>query len=158
MPDLHVGLAPDGFDDWAAVHALLTEAFAGLEGRIEPPSSLHRMSPATLAEMAQDQIVALAWTGQSLVGCGFGERREASLYLSKLAVRPDHQRRGILREMVGVLAAASQAEGLPALTLQTRIELAENHAAFRALGFVKTGETRHPGYDRTTSLTYRRAL
>jgi hypothetical protein len=47
--------------------------------------------------------------------------------------------------------------GLDHLELQTRVELTENHATFRAMGFVETGRTAHPGYDRT-SITFRRAL
>jgi hypothetical protein len=38
------------------------------------------------------------------------------------------------------------------------VELFENHATFRALGFRQVAETRHDGYDRTTSLTFRRTL
>ena len=47
----------------------------------------------------------------------------------------------------------ARALGLPVLELQTRVELTENHAAFRALGFAQTGATAHPGFDRPTSLT-----
>jgi hypothetical protein len=42
--------------------------------------------------------------------------------------------------------------------LQTRVELVENHAAFSRMGFAKTGESAHPGYDRPTSITMRRAV
>jgi hypothetical protein len=48
--------------------------------------------------------------------------------------------------------------GLPALELQTRIELTENHALFRHLGFVQTAATAHPGYTRPTTLTFRHPL
>ena len=48
--------------------------------------------------------------------------------------------------------------GLPVLELQTRVELVENQAAFLAMGFVEVGRTAHKGYDRPTSITYRRAV
>jgi len=38
------------------------------------------------------------------------------------------------------------------------VELVENHAAFAKMGFVRTGESAHPGYDRPTSITLRRAV
>jgi hypothetical protein len=41
--------------------------------------------------------------------------------------------------------------------LQTRIELVENHAIFAALGFVETARTAHKGYDRPTTLTFRKS-
>jgi hypothetical protein len=48
--------------------------------------------------------------------------------------------------------------GLAALELESRIELTENHQAFAALGFTKTGETAHPGYNRATSITMRKPV
>jgi hypothetical protein len=41
------------------------------------------------------------------------------------------------------------------LELETRIELTENHAAFARMGFIKTAETSHEGFDRTTSIVMR---
>jgi hypothetical protein len=48
--------------------------------------------------------------------------------------------------------------GKDAIELQTRIELTANHAAFARLGFRETERTAHPGYDRPTSITMRKAL
>jgi hypothetical protein len=47
---------------------------------------------------------------------------------------------------------------LPALRLETRIELVANHAKFGAWGFVKTAENAHAGYDRTTSIEMTKIL
>ena len=52
----------------------------------------------------------------------------------------------------------AKALGLRGVELQTRIELTANHATFAALGFVETERTAHPGYDRPTTLTFRRPL
>lgn len=158
MSGFTTALAPPGFSCWTALHALLTAAFAGMEERIDPPSSLRRMDPGALAAKARDGILVLACSGDDLIGCGFGQIADGSLGLSKLAVRPDWQRRGVLRRMVGVFEAEARQARCTALTLQTRIELTGNHAAFAALGFRRVGETSHPGYDRPTSLTFRKAL
>ncbi len=48
--------------------------------------------------------------------------------------------------------------GHAVLELETRIELTENHDTFAALGFVKTGEHAHDGYDRPTFITMRKRL
>lgn len=48
--------------------------------------------------------------------------------------------------------------GKYAIELQTRIELAANHAAFARLGFREIARTAHEGYDRPTSITMRKAL
>ena len=48
--------------------------------------------------------------------------------------------------------------GKRALELQTRIELVANHATFARMGFVEVARTAHEGFDRPTSITYRKAL
>jgi len=96
--------------------------------------------------------------GQPAVACVFLTRRPDALYLGKLAVDPAHQGRGHARLLVEHAAQRARALGLPALELQASIELVANHAAFRRMGFVKTAATAHPGYDRPTTLTFRRAV
>jgi len=58
--------------------------------------------------------------------------------------------------MINILVR--QSHGLPLLELETRIELVENHAAFAAMGFAKTEETAHTGFDRTTGITMQRKV
>lgn len=98
-----------------------------------------------------------------LVACVFLTPPKAqALYVGKLAVHPDHQggRGGYARVLLDHAADEARARGgLPALELQTRVELVENHLAFRAMGgFEKTGETAYDGFDRPTSFTFRRPV
>lgn len=143
--------------DWEAIHALLTRAFAFMEGRIDPPSSLTRMAPDCLARKAETETVLLA-TDPSLIGCLFAKPEDGALYLGKIAIHPEHQGRGIGRALVAAAEDLARQNGQTALVLETRIELTENHAAFARLGFVKTAETAHPGYDHPTSITMRKVL
>ena len=48
--------------------------------------------------------------------------------------------------------------GHAVLELETRIELTENHETFAAMGFVRTAEHAHAGYDRPTSITMKKPL
>ena len=158
MADLTICRHEGAFDDWDGLHRLLHQAFAGMEGRIDPPSSLNGMTPDALREKARTEILILAFYGSHLVGCGFGAVTGDMMHLSKLAVDPEQQRRGILRRMVALFEQDARQLGLAGLCLQTRIELTENHATFRALGFEKSAETAHPGYDRPTSFTFHKKL
>lgn len=142
--------------DWGGLLALIRDAFAGHEGRIDPPSSAGRLTSAALARHARDGEV---WI--------LGEPPEAvvlltplpgRLRLGKLAVRRDRRGRGHARALMGAAQARARALGLPALELQTRIELAENHAAFAAMGFERAGTTTHEGFRRPTSVTFRKAV
>jgi GNAT superfamily N-acetyltransferase len=146
------------FEDWEKVRALVLDAFAYMQGRIDPPSSALRMTAASLAEDAAAGALLVAECGGDLVGCAFVRPKGDTLYVAKLAVRPDLQGRGVGRALMAAARGEGRARGLAALELQTRIELVENHAAFARLGFVKIAETAHPGYTRPTSITMRAPL
>jgi len=151
-------VAPD-YPHWDAVLRLILEAFAYMEGRIDPPSSTHRL---TVAEMAAQAGSGAVWVvedadhpGARPVACLFAKEQGDALYLGKLAVAASHRGRGLARRLIDTAVAEARARGLARLELQTRIELTENHAAFARLGFAKSGETAHPGYHRPTSITMR---
>ena len=61
---------------------------------------------------------------------------------------------GLARKMVELAIARARVLSLPSVSLQTRMELVENHATFTALGFEMTGTTAHPGFNRPTSLSF----
>lgn len=146
------------FADWEAVRTLIHEAFAYMEGRIEPPSSALRLTPQSMAADAADGALLLAKSGSALVGCVFVRPKGDALYIGKLAVRPSLHGSGIGKALVGAARAEAQALGLKILELQTRVELTENHAVFAQMGFIKTGETAHQGYERSTSITMRASV
>ena len=154
-PNIAVRRAPADFTDWEVVRALIHDAFASMNGRIDPPSSAWRLTPQSMAADAAKGALLLAASGRTLVGCVFVRRREDALYIGKLAVRPGLHGNGIGKALVEAARAEALALGLRALELETRIELTENHAAFARMGFIKTAETAHPGYQRPTSITMR---
>lgn len=142
--------------DWGGLLALVQTAFEGMEGRIDPPSSMHALTAESIAGQARSGEV---WViGVPPVACIFLTPRPGALYLGKLAVAATERGKGHARQLVDVAALRAKSLGLPMLELQSRIELVENHAIFRKMGFVQTGETAHPGFDRPTSLTFRRAI
>ena len=145
-------------EDWTAIHALVAEAFRGMDGRIDPPSSVHRWTPETFAEAAEAGAGYLAEADGALIGVGFARRAVDAWRLGKIAVAPGHRGKGVARAIIAAAAAEAKSLGLAALALETRIELAENHAAFAALGFERIAETAHPGHDRPTSVTMRKPL
>ena len=142
--------------DWTAILRLIQQAFASMDGRIDPPSSMRALTVAAIAEQAQKGEV---WViGAPAVACMFLTPKGHALYLGKLAVAASHRGKGLARVLVDVADARARVLGLPVLELQTRVELVENHATFRALGFVEVGHSAHPGYDRPTSLTFQRPV
>lgn len=155
---IHVVRAAPDFPRWPELLALLHAAFAFQHGRIDPPSSLHKMDAAALAAKAAAETLLLASAGEQLLGCVFARPMGRVLYVGKFAVAPEAQGQGIGRQLMDAVDVLAREGGFTAIELETRIELVENHATFRALGFETIAETSHPGYDRPTSITMRKPL
>jgi GNAT superfamily N-acetyltransferase len=157
MPVAEVETNPPDFADYAALHALLVACFAPMEGRVDPPSSMGRLTPEGLRRKAAEEDLFLIRAGDVPVACLFGAARPDCYYVGKLAVAAPQRGRGLARALLEAAAHRARALGLAALELQTRVELVENHATFAALGFVEVGRTAHPGFARPTSVTLRRS-
>lgn len=141
-------------EDMGPVHALLTVAFASMEGRINPPSSLTRMGPEDLAIAAARAELWVIDGAEGPLACMILTPLPDTLYLGKLAVTQTARGQGLARKMVELAIARARVLSLPSVSLQTRMELVENHATFTALGFEMTGTTAHPGFNRPTSLSF----
>lgn len=140
---------------WPPILALLHAAFAYMEGRIDPPSSLHNLTPEALTRQSE---LGEIWVIGAPVACVFLTPKPGALYLGKLAVAASHRGQGLARHLIELADERARVLSLPALELETRVELVKNQAAFRAMGFEEVSRTAHPGYDRPTSITYRRAV
>lgn len=141
------------FDRWQELLVLIMSSFAYMDGVIDPPSSANRLTLENLAEKARVEIAFVALDGDEIVGCLFCRPEPpACLYVGKLCVSPKAQGKGIGRMLVEQAEALARELALPALRLETRIELIANHTKFAAWGFVKTAENAHAGYNRTTSI------
>lgn len=126
-----------------------------MEDRIDPPSSLRGLTPEALTRQTE---VGEIWIIGAPVACVFLTPRPGALYIGKLAVAASHRGQGLARRLIDQAEMRAQVMRLPALELQTRVELVENQATFRAMGFQEVGRTAHQGFDRPTSITYRRAV
>ncbi len=147
---------PEGFSDWIGLHALLVECYSYMERRIDPPSSLKQMTPDTLRKKADDEMLVVVLNDDQIVACGYLKETDETVYVGKLAVKQAFRKKGILRSILQIADDLARNRYKSGLELETRIELTENHKTFEALGFVKTGESSHDGYDRSTDITMKR--
>ena len=140
-------------EDWAQLMVVMRAAFAGMEGRIDPPSSLLRMEVSDLPDIAKSAEI---WViGRPIIATVTLTVRPDTLYLGKLAVVPEKQGQGLARELIALAVTRAGALDLPDVMLETRVELVENHAFFRHLGFVETARRAHAGFDRPTTVEFR---
>ena len=129
-------------------------AFAGMEGRINPPSSLTSMTLESLRQMASKAEIWVA--GDPVVGTVILTLMEKVLYVGKLAVLDPHQ--GLGRALMALAEERAVALGFEWLELQSRVELVEVHAVFKRLGFVEVRRTTHEGFTRPTGILFRKAV
>jgi len=135
---------------------LIQSAFSYMEGRIDPPSSMHSL---TVAEIAANCCSGEVWSqGDPVVACMFLKPKDDALYVGKLAVSESHRGSGVARNMVDLAAERARAHGKKYLELFTRIELIENQLVFGKLGFATIAEASHPGYEKTTYLIMRKPV
>ena len=148
----------ESFERWSELLDLIRASFAYMEGRIDPPSSAIRLTVESLAEKARVEIAYAVENEGRLAGCIFLRPETDCLYVGKLAVLPSAQGKGIGRRLLDIAEKTACDLGLPALRLETRIELVGNHSTFAAWGFAKTAEKSHPGFARVTFIEMRKAL
>lgn len=140
----------------AEVLDLIRRSFATMEGRIDPPSSMRRLTLQALSQQARDGEI---WClGDPVQACIFLTPKVDCLYLGKLATDTEFRGQGLARSLVDLAAQRACDLDLDVLELQVRIELVENQSLFSHLGFEVTDRTAHPGFSRPTSLTMRRRL
>ncbi|WGI21434.1 GNAT family N-acetyltransferase [Amylibacter sp. IMCC11727] len=145
--------------DWQAILDLLHTCFAYMETRIDPPSSLHTLTPADIQRQATNETLLLVFDADQMpIACTFLTEHPDCLYLGKMAVHPDHRGKGIAKALIDTSTDLARTLGHTKLRLQTRIELHENHAIFAHHGFVKTAEGTHPGFIRPTEITMEKTL
>ena len=135
---------------------LIQRTFAYMEPRIDPPSSMHRLTVASIQEQCTSGEV---WAiGKPPLACVFFTEQTECLYVGKLAVCDTARGKGYARKLIDLAEGLARTRGLPALELNTRIELVENHQTFQSLGFVKVGKGKHDGFSRPTYIVMRKPI
>lgn len=146
------------FGRWDELLALILSSFAYMDDVINPPSSAHRLTLASLAQKAIGEIAFVATEENRLVGCMFLKPEAECLYVGKLAVAPGQQGKGVGRRLLAIAENTAHSLNLSTLRLETRVELVGNHTTFGRWGFQKTAEKSHPGFDRVTFIEMRKTL
>ena len=138
------------------VLALIRRSFAYMDARINPPSSLGKM---TLVDAQAHALAHEIWAiGAPPVAACFLTIEERRLYLGRLAVDQTVRRQGLARKLFDLAETRARFCNLPCIELGSRVELTENHAIFRAMGFEIYAEDTHEGFDRPTTYWFRKVL
>ena len=158
MFKLTVGIAPQNFDQWQELHTLLTQAYAYMDQRVNPPTSMHRLSIDGLKAKADEETLILAKDGERILGCLFAKPEIDHLYVGKLAVANAAQGKGVGKHLLSFAEQVAKQYNLSRLKLFTRIELIENQAAFQKCGFQLVGHGTHKGFNAPTYVVMEKQL
>lgn len=127
-----------------------------METRINPPSSMHRLDINAIRKHCDFGEV---WSiGEPVKACIFLKLKPTVLYLGRLTVTSEWRRQGIARKLLTLAEKRAQLLNRTSLEIETRVELVENQALFRHLGFVKTADGTHEGYDQPTYVVMRKEI
>jgi GNAT superfamily N-acetyltransferase len=130
--------SPERLDEiMGMVHA----AFDGFT----PPSGVIKETAADLAKRQRDGFVLVAMEGDDFIGSLFCATKNDSLYLTRMATRPDMRGGGIGRALLHAAQDEARRMGLPKLLLRVRKTAPGNRVYFARFGFVVTGEGQEGG-------------
>jgi ribosomal protein S18 acetylase RimI-like enzyme len=141
-----------------AVLAVILAAFGPYRGSLVPESSaLAETIDTVAAKIARGGAVVVERDGRMLAATLY-EPLDGSLYIGRLAVRPEARRIGVAALLVEAVEGIARAGGIPRLTLGVRLALADNIRLFTRLGFRETGREAHPGFTEPTSMNMEKLL
>jgi predicted N-acetyltransferase YhbS len=130
--------SPERLDEiMGMVHA----AFDGFT----PPSGVMKETAADLAKRQRDGFVLVAMDGGGFIGSLFCAVKDNSLYLTRMATRPDLRGSGVGRALLHAAQDEARRMGLPKLSLRVRKTLPGNLDYFARFGFVVVGEGQEDG-------------
>ncbi len=121
-----------------------------------PPSGVLDEKLEHFAARFHDGIVLVAQSGDAVIGSVFCARKDASLYLARMAVLPAWRRHGVGAALVRAAENEARLLNLPMMTLRVRKTLPGNRRYFESFGFAVTGEGQETG--RTPYYTMQRQL
>ena len=110
-----------------------------------PPSGVLKETAADVAKRQRDGFVLVAMEGDDFIGSMFCAQKDGSLYLTRMATRPDLWGSGVGRAMLHAAEDEARRMGLPKLSLRVRKTLPGNLRYFARFGFVVVGEGQEDG-------------
>jgi ribosomal protein S18 acetylase RimI-like enzyme len=135
-----------GPHDRAAIEAIVAAAYAKYVVRIDQPPGPMLDDYAALIEAGA--IDVWAEPDGAVTALIVLLPQSDHLLLDNIAVRPDRQRQGLGRRLMGFAEGEARRLGHVELRLYTHQTMTENIALYRRLGFVETGRGRQGGYER----------
>lgn len=145
--------------DATAVAATIAAAFEQHRGKLVPESGAFGETVDSIAkELATGTTAIIAEQNGAIVGCVLIRPYEGDLYFGRLSVLPSARGQGLAARLIRAVEDEARARHLPGVRLGVRIALTANQKLFHSLGYREISREAHPGFDRPTEISMRKAL
>lgn len=141
----------------ALVRALMLAGFEQLKD-LDPPSSAFGETEDDVAAAIRRGGAAIAWQDDVPVGTVRWEPEAGCLYIGRLAVIPQVQRRGVATALMDVAEAVAPQLGMREAQVEMRSVLGGNQSFFRGLGYAVMWVRPHPRNPEFTTVRMRKSL
>jgi GNAT superfamily N-acetyltransferase len=145
-------------DEAAPLLELLARAFREYDGRLDPPSGVHRETVASIAARLREGGALVCEVQGALAGCVFYATKSDHLSVGRLAVLPEHRRRGIGELLLRSAERRAMELGLSRVRLGVRVPLVNLRAYYEARGYVPIAYRSHDGYTAPTYVEMEKRL
>jgi len=133
-------------EDAPEIARLLHLAFEEHAGKLDPPSGVHKETPASLTErIGKGGAVVVTADDGALVGCGFYEWRDGFAYIGRVGTHPAHRREGLGGAILKAAEERARAKGYARARLATRVHWAELRRYYESRCYRAVGFGTHPG-------------
>jgi ribosomal protein S18 acetylase RimI-like enzyme len=132
---------------------LAVEAFMEFRETIVPPPGILAESVDVVARSIETGGAVIAWNGEVPVGSARFHPEPDHFYIGRVAVPPEHRRRGIATAMMCFLEDHARTLGFSETRVQVRQALPSNVALYQSLGYAVRSTDPHPRVPEATVLT-----
>lgn len=132
--------------DAPSIANVIHQAFEEYRGRLDPPSGAHDESEASVRQKMTGAHAVVASVNQGIVGCAFYEPDGDHMYFGRLAVLPSHRRQGISRRLIDWIEHQARLSGFARVQLSVRVEISDNQAYYKRLGYRVLDYGSHAGF------------
>jgi predicted N-acetyltransferase YhbS len=133
-------------DDAPVILTVLQAAFEEYRGRLDPPSGVHTETVETIRSKLKAGHAVLAFVGDAAAGCVFYSLESSRVYLSRLAVLPEHRRHGLGRMLIEHVERKARQSNVKHIQLGLRLVLTGLRAYYERMGYRFVREGAHAGF------------
>lgn len=134
-------------DDSSAIEAVTRAAYERRAERVPPYKALSETTEDVLRHLARGGAIVVELNGAVVGAVRHREQRPGALLLYRLAVHPDHQRRGIGRRLMAAVEDVARSGGYEEVHLHARHTCPDLIATYERLGYSEVNDPTEPDYN-----------